>query len=161
MAALVSIGREEREDGRARQSVSSCSRRNASKGSHFYSPRPPLEAPHDDAADLHLESGGSACDDICHLTTYAAPRHTLGVNAVKLHSEKLVYDDGAIREEVVWRVPSPVPPSGHGYKYRLVYIVNGARVIGYDNERGKGDHDHRHGIEQPYAFRGLAEVIAD
>jgi len=37
-------------------------------------------------------------------------------------------------------VPTPVPPTTHGFKYRLVYIVNGVRVVGFDNERGKGDH---------------------
>lgn len=59
------------------------------------------------------------------------------MNAVRLHAEKLVYADGAIREEVIWRVPAPVPPSQHGYKYRLVYVVQGRRVIGFDNERGR------------------------
>jgi hypothetical protein len=83
------------------------------------------------------------------------------MKAVKLHSEKIVYADGAIRDEVVWRVPSPVPPSGHAYKYRLAYIVDRVRIIGYDNERGKGDHVHRDGGEYPYTFRGPAEVVAD
>jgi hypothetical protein len=46
-------------------------------------------------------------------------------------------------EMVVWHLPAPVPPSPHSYKYRLVYVVAGKRVIGFDNERGKGDHVHR------------------
>jgi hypothetical protein len=83
------------------------------------------------------------------------------MDAIRLHAEKLVFADGAIREEVIWRVPSPVPPSAHGYKYRLVYVVNGIRVIGYDNERGKGDHRHHHGTEYPYRFRGLAALLED
>jgi hypothetical protein len=83
------------------------------------------------------------------------------MKAVRLHSEKLVYADVAIREEVVWRVPSPVAPSQHAYKYRLAYIVGSIRVIGYDNERGKGDHVHRGGGEHPYEFRGPAEVVTD
>jgi hypothetical protein len=83
------------------------------------------------------------------------------MDAIRLHTEKLVFADGAIREEVIWRVPSPVPPSEHGYKYRLVYVVNGTRVIGYDNERGKGDHRHHHGAEHPYRFRGLAALLDD
>ena len=29
----------------------------------------------------------------------------------------------------------------HGYRYSLAYIVDGERVIGYDNGEGKGDHD--------------------
>ncbi|HWX51550.1 MAG TPA: DUF6516 family protein [Roseomonas sp.] len=88
-------------------------------------------------------------------------RHSNGVQAVRLHSEKLVFADGAIREEVIWRVPAPVPPSQHAYKYRLVYIVGGQRRIGYDNERGKGDHRHHHGAEFPYTFRGLAALLED
>jgi len=34
--------------------------------------------------------------------------------------------------------------------YRMVYVVRGVRVIGFDNERGKGDHMHLHGFETPY-----------
>ena len=58
-------------------------------------------------------------------------------------------------------MPSPVPPSEHAYKYRLIYVVNGARVIDFDNERGKGDHSHHHGIEQPYRFQSLLELLTD
>ena len=29
---------------------------------------------------------------------------------------------------VVWRVPDPVPPSGHRFKYRLVYVKSGRRA---------------------------------
>jgi len=55
-------------------------------------------------------------------------------------------------EAVVWQVPQPVPPSIHPYKYRLVYVVDGARVVGYDNERGKGDHKHLRDTQLPYVF---------
>lgn len=68
---------------------------------------------------------------------------------------KNITPDGAIIEWVVWRVPEPVPPTHHGYKYRAAYIVNGERVIGFDNERGKGDHCHIDGREIPYTFRGV------
>jgi hypothetical protein len=83
------------------------------------------------------------------------------MNAVKLHSEKLVYDDGAIREEVIWRVPAPVPPNQHAYKYRLVYIANGVRVIGFDNERWKGYHCHFGRTERAYNFTTLVQLIID
>jgi len=33
------------------------------------------------------------------------------------------------------RVPRPMPPTEHGYKYRAVYAVNGVRMVGFDNER--------------------------
>lgn len=63
-----------------------------------------------------------------------------------------ISEDSTGIEMVVWRVPDPVPPSGHRYKYRLVYVVGGLRVVGFDNERGKGDHKHVSEQEQPYTF---------
>ena len=74
---------------------------------------------------------------------------------------KDVAEDGSIIEAVVWRVPEPVPPTTHGLKYRLVYIVNGERVVGFDNERGKGDHCHVDGAERPYRFTTLDQLIED
>jgi hypothetical protein len=62
---------------------------------------------------------------------------------------------------VVWRVPEPIPPTTHGYKYRLVYIVEGERVIGFDNERGKGDHRHYDNNEFPYDFIDIDVLIED
>lgn len=64
-------------------------------------------------------------------------------------------------EMVVWRVPRPVPPSEHGFKYRLVYLVDGQRLVGYDNERGKGDHRHLGAIEVAYRFVDVATLLAD
>lgn len=72
-----------------------------------------------------------------------------------------VADDGSQIEMVVWYVPAPVPPSGHRYKYRLVYVVAGRRVIGFDNERGKGDHRHVGTVELPYVFQGVDQLIDD
>jgi len=69
--------------------------------------------------------------------------------------------DGGLIELVVWHVPQPVPPTTHGFKYRLVYIRDGVRVVGFDNERGKGDHMHLDGQEQPYAFVSIAQLIED
>lgn len=69
--------------------------------------------------------------------------------------------EGALIEFVVWRLPEPVPPCGHPFKYRLVFIVDGKRVIGIDNERGKGDHWHWEGVEHPYAFVDVDRLIED
>jgi Family of unknown function (DUF6516) len=69
--------------------------------------------------------------------------------------------DGAILELVVWKVPAPVPPTEHGYKYRAVYAVDGVRVVGFDNERGKGDHCHLDGVELPYTFAGVEKLVED
>ena len=61
---------------------------------------------------------------------------------------------------VVWRVPKPTPPSRHRFKYSLVYIVSGRRVLGYDNERGKGDHRHVGNHEEAFAFSSIEELLA-
>lgn len=87
-------------------------------------------------------------------------RHHGGGEAELLIRERIVYPDGALAEMVVWRVPSPVPPGTHGFKYRLVYVVGGERILGYDNERGKGDHRHVHGTETPYEFTSIDELLA-
>lgn len=49
----------------------------------------------------------------------------------------------------------------HSFKYRLVYIVAGVRVVGYDNERGKGDHKHFEVVELGYEFKGIAALLGD
>jgi hypothetical protein len=54
-----------------------------------------------------------------------------------------------------------IPPSDHPYKYRLVYVVDGQRVLGYDNERGKGDHKHVGKSEMPYNFVSPQQLMAD
>ena len=52
-------------------------------------------------------------------------------------------------------------PSEHPYKYRLVYVVNGQRVVGYDNERGKGDHKHVGDREEPYRCVNPQQLMID
>ena len=72
-----------------------------------------------------------------------------------------IAEDGSGVEMVVWRVPDPVPPSGHRFKYRLVYLEAGRRVVGFYNERGKGDHKHVGEQEQPYTFVDVERLIDD
>ena len=62
---------------------------------------------------------------------------------------------------VVWCVPQPVPPSQHAFKYRLVFVRDGVRLVGYDNERGKGDHKHLAGRELKYRFSGIDALMQD
>jgi hypothetical protein len=69
--------------------------------------------------------------------------------------------DGGVIELVIWKVPAPVPPTEHGYKYRAVYARNGLRIVGFDNERGKGDHCHLDGQEQPYSFVSVEQLVED
>ena len=49
----------------------------------------------------------------------------------------------------------------HGLKYSLFYGRPGVREVGYDNERGKGDHRHFQGVETAYAFTGVEQLMAD
>jgi hypothetical protein len=78
-----------------------------------------------------------------------------------LFRQRIDYDDGAIVEMVLWRVPLPVLPSAHNLKYSLFYGRTGIRKVGYDNERGKGDHRHFQGAETSYAFSTVEQLMAD
>ena len=81
--------------------------------------------------------------------------------AVLLHRERLDFDDGAVVEMVIWLTSNPVVGSRHRYKYRLYYGRAGTRIVGYDNERGKGDHRHRQGSEYPYHFTTVEKLVRD
>ena len=74
---------------------------------------------------------------------------------------KDVTPEGGVIELVVWRVPEPVSPCEHGFKYRAAYAINGVRVVGFDNERGKGDHSHVRGAERSYMFVSVERLIED
>jgi hypothetical protein len=69
--------------------------------------------------------------------------------------------DGDLIEMVVWQVPTPVRGSAHAYKYRLAFIQKGCRVVGFDNEAGKGDHQHVDGEQRPYRFVDVETLIGD
>lgn len=81
-------------------------------------------------------------------------------NAELLYREKRRYAGGII-ELVVWRVPEPISLSEHPFKYRLVFVRDGERVVGYDNERGKGDHRHLGKTEMLYTFVDEARLFED
>lgn len=69
--------------------------------------------------------------------------------------------DRSFAELVVWRVPAPVRGSEHAFKYRLALIVDGACVLRYDNEAGKGDHKHIGGKQIPYTFSNPETLLID
>lgn len=70
--------------------------------------------------------------------------------------------DGYTREVVVWRLQKPVSGCRHLFKYRFYFgREDGACLVRYDNERGKGDHKHISGTECPYLFRSLEAVFED
>ena len=67
---------------------------------------------------------------------------------------------GNIVEMKIWSVPV-TEHTPYGVKYSLVYIVDGVRVVGYDNERGKGDHKHIDGNQEPYTFVDVDVLVDD
>ena len=83
------------------------------------------------------------------------------MKAALLFHQRVDYEDGGIVEMILWRVPKPVPPTIHGLKYSLFYGRVGVREVGYDNERGKGDHRHFPGTETAYHFESVARFVAD
>ena len=83
------------------------------------------------------------------------------MKAKLIHRYKDVTPEGDLIEMVVWQVPIPVEPSEHEFKYRLVYIVDKVRIVGFDNERGKGDHCHLDGVEHTYQFSTIEQLLED
>lgn len=83
------------------------------------------------------------------------------MGAPLIYRHRVDFDDGAILEIVVWRLPTPVAGCSHPFKYRLFYGRPGQREIGYDNERQKGDHRHHNDIEEAYAFESPEKLIDD
>ena len=83
------------------------------------------------------------------------------MKAELLYRSKNVLSDGAIVEMVIWKLPHSVVGSRHDYKYRLFYGYEGQRIVGYDNERGKGDHRHIDGREENYKFTTVDALIRD
>lgn len=81
--------------------------------------------------------------------------------ATLLLRSKDILSDGAIVEMVIWQLPQPVPGCSHAYKYRLYYGRLGRRVVGFDNERPKGDHCHLDGREHAYRFEGVDRLVED
>ncbi|CCM78270.1 toxin-antitoxin system TumE family protein [Rhizobium mesoamericanum] len=81
--------------------------------------------------------------------------------AVLLERSKTVFPDGAIMEIVIWKVPEPTPGSVHLFKYRLYYGKDGHRIVGFDKERGKGDHYHLDVDEYRYDFTTTDALLSD
>ena len=76
-------------------------------------------------------------------------------------SEKLLLADGSIIQIRIWRLPEQTIERPHGLKYSLFYGRLGIRIIGYDNEAGKGDHRHHHGLEETFIFTSIEKLIDD
>ncbi|MDP2794689.1 MAG: DUF6516 family protein [Sulfurisoma sp.] len=74
---------------------------------------------------------------------------------------KDITPEGDIIQMRVWRLPQSMPPSEHNFEYSLYFGGNGQRIIAFDNERGKGDHCHIDGVERPYRFGSIEQLIED
>jgi hypothetical protein len=83
------------------------------------------------------------------------------MQGISLIAERVALDEESFVELVVWQLPSALPGSLHGFKYRLAYVVRGECVVRYDNEAGKGDHRHIGAKEAPYRFRSLESLQVD
>lgn len=98
---------------------------------------------------------------LASLTTLLAVGKIANMKAKLLFRQRQQLTESVLWEAVVWQVPNPVEPSQHDYKYSLVLIENGVRVLGFDNERGKGDHLHRGSLESAYRFVTVDQLIDD
>ena len=96
-----------------------------------------------------------------HLTATLHVGIIANMQATLIYRHRIDFDDGAILEAVVWRLEKPVAGCAHSFKYRLFYGFPGQRVIGYDNERPKGDHRHGENIEEAYDFESPEKLLAD
>ena len=50
---------------------------------------------------------------------------------------------------------------GPWFDIQLVYGRRGQRIIGFDNERGKGDHMHINDIKHAYCFTTVEQLVTD
>jgi hypothetical protein len=83
------------------------------------------------------------------------------MKATRIFYDKAVLPDGFIVEMVIWQLPTSSPERPHGLKYRLYFGRDGQRIVGYDNERGKGDHKHILDVEKRYKFTTPQKLVAD
>ena len=83
------------------------------------------------------------------------------MSAERIFYDKTLFPDGLIVEMVIWKLPKPTRDRSHGLKYRLFYGRNGLRIVGYDNQSGKGDHKHINEVEVPYKFVTVEKLVTD
>jgi hypothetical protein len=71
------------------------------------------------------------------------------------------FSDGSIIEIKIWLLPQASGERPHGLKYSLFYGNAEERIVGYDNESGKGDHRHYRDRQEPYRFSTMDCLISD
>ncbi len=83
------------------------------------------------------------------------------MKAVRIFYDKTVLPDGAIVQMTIWQLPRSTQERPHGLKYSLFYGGPDGRILGYDNESGKGDHKHIRDVETRYRFIDVETMVAD
>lgn len=83
------------------------------------------------------------------------------MSATLLFRSRVIYAENAFAELVLWRLRVPVAGSAHRFKYRLAFVVNGACMLRFDNEAGKGDHWHDGTRQRAYRFTTPERLLAD
>lgn len=81
--------------------------------------------------------------------------------AVALIRRRVVLAEDAFAEFTVRRLPQPLAPCRHHFKYRLAYVVAGRCALRYDNESGKGDHRRLGALQSRYRFTTPERLLAD
>ena len=83
------------------------------------------------------------------------------MKAQRIFYDKTVLPDGSIVEMTIWQLLKPSSERPHALKYSLFHGRDGIRIVGYDNERGKGDHKHLGEVETRYMFESVGKLVAD
>ena len=81
--------------------------------------------------------------------------------AVLFYSAKRTDPDGTIIEIRIWKLPYPTEERPQGRKYSLFFGRPNKRLVGYDNERGKGDHRHILDREETFVFVSIVQLLRD
>lgn len=78
-------------------------------------------------------------------------------------TERSVVINNNMTVELLFRERSALTPSSFVeiVVWHVAFVADGACVIRYDNEVGKGDHRHIAENEVPSRFLGIEELLAD
>ena len=83
------------------------------------------------------------------------------MSAIPLIMFKRIGGDGTVIDIKIWQLPRTSDERPHGLKYSLFYGRVGERIVGYDNELGKGDHRHYRDREDPYRLLSIEALLRD
>jgi len=78
--------------------------------------------------------------------------------------KKIIYTRNVLSENElveikIWEIPKS-NDFPEGLKYSFVYVKDGIRILGYDNERKKGHHRHFKEEETETEFEGIWKLLS-